>query len=160
QESIADPLFLSGLPPGTSAAVAALLPPVASAAPGNAINLRIGAVGVTLTEPGFLDDPVSFEIGVNATVGLTGTGPRTVNGFTVNALHVTDPNTVLDPTLLSLVYAAGEAVAEELVQATVGAAGIAITPVEFPIPASFAAFGLPSSGALGVVNATFSVVDP
>jgi hypothetical protein len=159
QESIADPIFLSGLPPGSSVDVAALLPPVASAAPGNAINLGIGAVGVTLTEPGFLDEPVSFEIGGNATVGLTGTGPLTVNGFTVNAVHLTDPNAVLDPTSLSLVYAAGEVVAEGLVQVTVGAAARAIVPADFPIPASLAVFGL-GGGSLGVVNPTFSVVDP
>jgi len=62
--------------------------------------------------------------------------------------------------LLSLVYAAGEAVAEELVQTTVGAAGRAIAPVDFPIPSSFAAFGnLPSTGELGVLNPTFSVAD-
>jgi glucodextranase-like protein len=167
QTTIAD--ILAALPPGSSLDIATVLPPVVTDGTSGAVDVSIGAVGVTLGIPGELDTPISFEVGATDSVALGLGGPIQVTGLTPETLHFSHPNAVLDSTTLADVDTIAFYVAQYLLNGSVSAAATAIStgdtpgslgvPV-FPFPASFATLGLPSTGGFGVVNPTFVVSDP
>jgi hypothetical protein len=167
--TIAD--ILAALPPGSTLDIATALPPVVSAANASAsgVDVSVGGIGVTLTVPGFFDQPVSFEVGATGTVALGLAGQLQGTGLTPGSLHVSQPDAVLDGVALGNIYLIGAAVAQDLLSGSVSAAATAIStggspglvglPV-FPFSSSFATFGLPGAGAFGVVGPTLVVSDP
>jgi hypothetical protein len=159
QTTIAD--ILTALPPGSSLDIATLLPPVVSNGTSDGVDVSIGAVGVTLGVPGLFDPPITFEVGGTSSLALGLAGPLQVTGDTPESVHFSHPNAVLDAAALSEADNVAFFVAQYLLTGSVSAAATAISGVPvFPFPASFAPFGLPSTGAFGVVSPTLVLVDP
>ncbi|HXJ34122.1 MAG TPA: hypothetical protein VMS22_08775 [Candidatus Eisenbacteria bacterium] len=156
-----DATVVAGVPSGTSAEVDALLPPVAVLRAGNTVGVGIGAVRVALTYPGVFDDPVTFEIGADATVSLALNGDTLeIAGLTIDALHLSDPDAALDGATLSVLETVGPLLLQRLIDSALGGAALAVRIPGFPIPSSLVPYGLPVGGALRLVDPTLVTIDP
>jgi hypothetical protein len=152
---------LAGVPPGTVAMIDTLLPPVVSAGAGSELDLRAGAVHVTLTVPGLLDDPVSFVVGgeVSATVAAAGDALKLTN-VTIGALHVGAVDASLEGARLALVQDVAPVLLQQLVDSALAGAAGAVTIPAFPVPASLVPFGLPAGHEFAITAPIVASASP
>jgi len=157
-----DASVLGGVPAGTVVTVETLLPPVVgSFGLADELDLGIGAVRLALTYPGVFDEPVSVEIGAEASVVLgVGGDALAVTGVTIDGVHLSDPETAVGGAGLAVLHAVAPAVLQRLVEAAIGGATRAVRSPAFRIPASLGPFGLPVGSEVGLVSPMLAAVDP
>lgn len=149
----------NGVPAGTSLALLARLPPVATILGNGTVQLQIGAVDLTIQHP---DLPagltVRFGADAHASVALdTATNDLTFSAITVDDVHVSTDVANLDAQEQQSLETVLGQLAQQLVDQSLNNALPAIPIPAFTIPASLAQYGLPAGKQLGINSPALSV---
>jgi hypothetical protein len=147
-----DGSIVAELPPGASAELEALLPPVVAGGDGQTGLVQLGALRVLLTYPGVFDTPVLLSVGAEASVTLATAGDSILlEDVEPVALHVSGVDAALTPIDQALANAIASEILQRLLEAALGAAAEGLSSPAFE-PTGLVPFGIPAGSRLGLVD--------
>jgi hypothetical protein len=146
-----------GDPNGTTVAVDARLPPVATFANGN-VELALGDLDLTIHGP---DQTLVLTAGIRAHTSVTLAGNSlSFTGIVLDEVHLSSDTVDLTAMQQDQLQMLVSGLAQQLIDTSLNNALPSLPIPSFTLPGSLAAYGLPSGASLGITNPSLALTAP
>jgi hypothetical protein len=136
------------------------LPPVLSVQ-GDKALLSVGAAQVVLQWPGFLDEPLTLEVGAQAEADISLRDGQELNfgQIEIRRLYLSSPDVALDPTTEAILEDLVRRLLQRVIDSSLNDALPALPIPSFAIPDSLSQYGLPRDTSLGLSDPSMNLGD-